>query len=224
MFKMFINFRILIFFAFILFAAISCDSVNSQEEGGSNSVRPKASLEKKEVSPPSDDNYELSKAGAEELNKQPLPDPDPKILNKPFSRKQIRTALIANKLIGESSTKKIGGYKIVHFSHVCNLAVENKPFHVVRVDSILQLASFARADSRTLIFDENARLIQNLSASDPLFCDGNRLLFNDYTMTISYGEPGEQIKGNVLIFSNNALDIKGKMANLNFYKIKNLIY
>lgn len=211
---------IIIIFSFLLF---SCGAVNSQESVNSklNANIEKVNAEKQETKP---DTYELSKIGAEQLNKQLLPKPKPEIAGKPFSRYQIREALIKNNLIRDSSNNQVGGYKIVHFSHVCNLTIENKPFYVVAIDSILQNASFARMESRTLIFDDSEKLIHNLRASDPLFCDGNRLFFNDYEMTVFYGEPEKQVRGNVLIFSDNAKNIEGKMANLNFYKLGNLIY
>ena len=215
------NSKLLIFVICFSFLVVSCDSVNSQDTNSNDrNLNININIEKGEI--PSDD-YDLSKAGAEELNKQPLPKTNPEIINKPFPREKIREALISNKLIGDSLNGEIGGYKIVHFSHVCNLSVENEAFYVVKIDSILQQASVARADSRTLIFDKSFKLIHNLSASDPLFCEGNRLFFNNYTMTTFYGEPEKEVKGNVLIFSDKAKNIEGKMANLNFYKIKDLI-
>ena len=211
---------IIIVFSFLL---LSCGAVNSQQSVNSklNVNIEKTNTEKQNTKP---DTYELSKIGAEQLNKQPLPKLKPEIAGKPFSRRQIREALSKNNLIGDSSNNQIGGYKIVHFSHVCNLTVESKPFYVVAINSILQNASFARMESRTLIFDDSEKLVHNLRAADPLFCDGNRLFFNDYEMTVFYGEPEKQVSGNVLIFSDKAKNIEGKMANLNFYKIGDLVY
>ena len=195
---------------------VSSQAVNSNDQN----VKVSADVERKNA--PIDD-YEASKLGAEALNNEPLPPSNFNGKTKSLTRDQIREALLRHNLIGESANGEIGGYKITHFSHVCNLYVGNKVFYVVEMQAIQQLASFARGDSRTLIFDDSVRLIHNLNAAEPLFCEGNRLFFNDYKMTVFYGEPEKQVKGNVLIFTNNASEIEGKIVNLNFYKFRNLV-
>jgi len=215
-------FRTIIFSLCLSLALVSCDSVNSQQTNldAQDSSKDTVISEKKT----SIDIDELAKAGAEELNKEQIPVLNPAVNNNGLSRKQIRKALIANELVGDSSNGEIGGFKIVHYSHVCNLIVEKNAFYVVKMDSILQQASSGRADSRTLIFDESMKLIHNLSSPNPLFCDGNRLLYNDYELATFYDKPEKLVKGNVLIFTDGAKNIEGKLANLNFYKFRDLIH
>lgn len=217
--------KYLIFVSCASFLVSACNLASSQPVNSNNqNANPRIIAEtRKNENAPIDDDYEASKSGAEALNNEPLPLSNLKGKDKLLSRDQIRAALIRHKLIGESAKGEIGGYKVVHFSHVCNLDVGNQSFYVVEMKGIQQLASFARGDSRTLIFDESFNLLHNLNAPEPFFCEGNRLFFNDYKMTTFYGEPEKQVKGNVLIFSNNAKEIEGRMANLNFYKFKDLI-
>lgn len=220
------NLKHLIFVLYASFFISACGLASSQEVNSNNqNTSPRIVAEtRKNEKAPVDDDYEASKLGAEALNNEPLPASNLKGKDKSLSREQIREALIRNKLIGESTNGEVGGYKVVHFGHTCNLYVDNKLFYVVEMKSIQQLASFARADSRTLIFDESVKLVHNLNAPEPLFCEGNRLFFNDYQMTTFYGEPEKQVKGNVLIFINNAKEIEARRANLNFYKFKKLIH
>src|SRR5687768_11079763 len=103
------NLKHLIFVFCFSFLIISCDAVNSQENLKSNqNLNANTKAENPETST---GDYESGKAGAEELNKQPLPATNPQIINKPFPREKIRQTLIANKLIGESANGEIGGYK-----------------------------------------------------------------------------------------------------------------
>jgi hypothetical protein len=167
-----------------------------------------------------DDDYELSKAGAEELNKLPLPKSKTKIILP--SRSEIRSALLKNRLAGDSANGEIGGYKITSYTHTCSLLIENKSFHVVSIKGIIQLASFARASSKVVVFDESMKPIHELNTPPPLFCEGPRLFFEDYKMQAFYGKPETQLNGNVWAFSENGKKIDAKKANLNFYRFKNL--
>jgi hypothetical protein len=201
-------------FLLCLAAAVSsCRSINSQ----ATTNQPAAPSPS--VSP--DGIEEKSKRGAEELNREPLPSAPSKTISP--TREQIRQALLDNKLAGDSAAGAVGGYKVAHFSHTCNLYLDNEPFPVVAMTGLQQLASSARGDSRVLIFDKSLKLVHSLKAANPLFCDGNRLFFNDYKMNVFYGAPEKQVTGNVLTFTRQAQDINGQIANLNFYKFRDLI-
>lgn len=215
--------KIASFFCLLIFAS-ACNFVNSQAVNSVKSTE-NSNAATKNSDESSAEIWETAKKGAEELNAEPLlKGSKPKPL-KPLSREQIRESLTRNGLIGESKDGKIGGAKIAHFSHTCNLFVNEKSFYVVYVKTLLQLASSARGIQNVLIFDEKMKLVQNLKVTDsPLFCDGNRLIFNDYKMNIFYGTPEKNIRGNVLIFSNNANEIQAKSADLNFYRFRDLIY
>jgi hypothetical protein len=208
-----------------VFFAVSCGLVSSQAVNNSNNQNQNGSgkFVLKETPTPTSDIYEIAKAGAEKLNSETVE--RIKTDKKPLTRKQIREALTRSNLIGESKDGKLGGGKIVHFSHTCDLLVEGKLFRVIYTPVIVQLASFARRYNHTLIYDDSMRLVHDLTINDaPLFCDGNRLFFNDYEMNFSYGEPIREVKGNVLIFTNSAKDIEGRIANLNFYRFQDLIH
>jgi len=199
----------------------ACGLVNSQAvNSGNQNVRTSANDERKNA--PVGDDYEAVKSATEALNDEPPP-PNPGGKIKPLARDRIREALVRHNLIGESANGELGGYKITHYSHACNLYVDRKVFYVVEIKAIQQLASSARGDARTLIFDDSVKLIHNLNAAEPLFCEGNRLFYNDYKMTVFYGEPEKQVKGNVLIFTDNANRIEGRTVNLNFYKFRDLV-
>ncbi len=221
---------IIIFALCISFITSSCGFVSSQTANTNNqNTTPKGRgelvLKNTNGSPNQPDNYEIAKAGAEKLNSEPVARIETYASVKPLTRRQIRESLIGNKLIGESKDGKIGGGKIAHFSHTCDLLVEGKLFHVVYVPVIIQLASFSRRYDHTLIYNDSMQMIHDLTIGDaPLFCDGNRLFFDNYNLNFSYGEPTQEVKGNVLIFTNGAKDIEGRIASLNFYRFKNLIY
>lgn len=220
-----INFKIIILTFCLVFIASACNCVNSQQVNSANQTanteRNTSNVNSNNASP---DDYEIAKAGAERLNNEPLPQGSKFRTTKPLTREQIREALSRDDLIEESKDGKVGGGKVVHFSHTCNLFVDNKSFYVIYAPMILQLASFARQINRVLIYDEKMQLIHNLNVTDaPLFCDGNRLFFNNSKMSFFYGEPEKEIKGNVLIFSNSAKEIEGRVASLNFYRFGDLI-
>lgn len=221
-------------FVFSISLLAACGLVSSQEmrsgnQNAVNSINQNAKVEtnknfnlSKEASP---ENYEIARQGAERLNSEPIP-PSSKFKSaKPLSRAEIRAALQRDKLSGESQDGKIGGGKIVHFSHACDLFVDNRAFHVIYAPIILQLESFARRTNQILIYDDAMRLVHNLKINDaPLFCDGNRLFFSDYETSFFYGEPEKAVNGNVLVFTNQAKDIEGRTASLNFYRFGDLIH
>lgn len=217
-----------IFAICVSFITASCGFVSSQTVNTNNqNVTPngRGEIILKNNSPSPPDNYEIAKGGAEKLNSEPIARIENYALVKPPLRRQIREALLRSNLIGESKDGKVGGGKIAHFSHTCDLLVEGKLFHVVYVPVIIQLASFSRRYNHTLIYNDSMQTIRDLTIDDaPLFCDGNRLFFSNYDMTFSYGEPPQEVKGNVLIFTNGAKDIEGRIASLNFYRFKDLIY
>lgn len=213
----------------------ACNSVNSQKNDTNNLTTENSeklnianaagSSKSKNTSPTPEDKYEIAKAGAEKLNSEPLPAGSTYRKVKPLTREEIRQSLIDNKLTGESEDGKIGGGKIVNFSHTCDLFIENKTFHVIHAPVIIQLASFSRFYNHVLIFDDSMKLIHDLNVSDPLFCDGNRLFFNDYEMAVpSPKRDGTSSQGNVLIFTNGAKDIEVRTASLNFYRFRDLIH
>lgn len=212
----------------------ACGLVSSQEKnaGSQNAANSGGENTKTEANktvgvskdaPP--DDYEIAKAGAERLNAEPLPESSKRRAAKPLAREQIRELLIRDRLDGESKDGKIGGGKVSHFSHTCDLFVDNRAFRVVHAPIIIRLASFARQSNRVLIYDDALRLVHNLTIADaPLFCDGNRLFFSDYKTSFFYGEPEKEVKGNVLIFTNAAKEIEGRTASLNFYRFGDLIH
>ncbi len=207
---------------------VSCGLVSSQAINSSDRNAPPGDgqIVLKNPSPnPPPDVYEIARAGAEKLNGEPVARIEAGEKTQPLSRREIREALIGSSLIGESKTGKVGGGRIVHFSHTCDLLVGGKLYRVIYAPVVVQLDSFARRSNHTLIYDASMRLIHDLTSDDaPLFCDGNRLFFSDYEMTVFYGEPAKEAKGNVLIFTNGAKDIEGRIASLNFYRFKTLIY
>lgn len=218
----------LLFLSCLSFIITSCGFVSSQtvhtnDQNTTSNGRGEPVLKSNSPNPP--DDYEIAKAGAEKLNSEPVARIENYAPAKPLTRRQIREALLRSGLGGESKDGKVGGGKIAHFSHTCDLLVEGKLFHVVYVPVIIQLASFSRRYNHTLIYNDSMQMIHDLKVDDtPLFCDGNRLFFNDYDMTFSYGESAQQVKGNVLIFTNGAKDIEGRIASLNFYRFRDLIY
>lgn len=222
--------KYIIFAVCLSFITVSCgfvssQTVNTNAQNSTPNGRGELVLKNTDSSPRPPDDYEIAKAGAEKLNSEPVARIENYAPAKPLTRRQIREALIRSKLIGESKDGKIGGGKIAHFSHACDLLVEGKLFHVVYAPVIIQLASFSRKYNHTLIYNDSMQMIHDLTVDDaPLFCDGNRLFFNNYEMTVSYGEPTREVKGNVLIFTNGAKDIEGRIASLNFYRFKDLIY
>lgn len=207
---------------------VSSQSVNSGNRNaatGNENTKTEANVNQSTTKDAPPDKYEIARAGAEKLNAEPLPRGSKLRVAKSLGRAQIREALTRDNLIGESKDGKIGGGKIVHFSHACDLLVDNRTFRVIHAPIILQLDSFARRSNRILIYDDTMRLIHNLKIDDaPLFCDGNRLFFSDYETSFFYGEPEKEVKGNVLVFSNAAKDIEGRTAALNFYRFGDLIY
>ena len=224
--------RMIGFLIFVVFFSSSCASVNSQKVNSEN-TNVLNSNRKTDIAgapsaitpTPSPDSYEIDKKGSEELNAEPLPQGSSYRQVKSITREQIRNALIQLDLGQELRNGKVGGGKIVHFSHTCDFFVDNQPFHVIEAPMIIQLASFYRRINHILIYDGSMKLIHNLSADDPLFCDGNRLVFNDPEMVTSpNNKNGKEIKGNVLIFTNNAKNITGRAASLNFYRFRDLIH